>query len=787
MNATHLKPDPPSCTIMKNQSIIRLLPAILAAMIPMAGRGSAELLALYRFEDASANLGSTIADSSVNGRNGSVANSAVEFVPGRSGFGNAARFTTANGFVTAALPVGGTVGDFAIAFWMKPESLSGSSAYVTARNGGGSQMAVIWEYLNDHVELFSTGGNPNLRPGSGIPFPDAEWRHIVYTRSGTEYARYVDGIKTVIGTLSGDFNGVAQNLLIGAAETSGAGRFAGLLDDVAWFSQGLDQSQVDAIRNGDFSAFIPDPALQVPKSIDLGTLLLSGAPFNLSIDFTNRGGTLPLDITGLSFTGPDASAFAAGTLPSGIVPNGGTGTVLFTFTPQMGTGPYSATAILQSNDPRGPVEIELSAWVEEGPELLTPFQVTLPRIRSNAPPSVRQFTVRNVAGAAVLEISGVAFEGPDAARFGSATFPPTLQPGQEGIITFAFDPQETAGTFRADCVITSNDILSPMMVGLEIESVEPPVGRNAYQRAVIASEPLLYWTFDEEESSEPAVDKMWGLATNELRPQGSAGRVASPIGLGNAADFNGVRGSRFIANTLQLGATSYSHYAIQLWVRLADPVSRAYLFECWSGSPAGTNSPAIIHGFNPNLEGFFGGGGRTGNSGPTTLTDMGWHHVVMEVNVPANTHSFYVDGVLAGTFPGSRPWLLPALAIGSPAVNTDEPMIGQIDELALYDLSGGMLGGLDLANHFLALDGDGDQPPPQPVVAGFDPATSELSLNLGTVPAGRMFHLRGSTDLEVFAPLSPPVNFDSTTPQPLIIQTGGEPRFFLRVFEGVSP
>ncbi len=128
-----------------------MLPA-LASMLTLASPASADLLALYGFEDGSANLGATIADSSMNKYGGTVAGSAIEFVPGRSGFGNAARFTTANGFVTAALPVGGTVGDFAIAFWMKPESLSGSSAYVTARNGGGNQLAAIWEYLNDHVE-----------------------------------------------------------------------------------------------------------------------------------------------------------------------------------------------------------------------------------------------------------------------------------------------------------------------------------------------------------------------------------------------------------------------------------------------------------------------------------------------------------------------------------------------------------------------------------------------------------------------------------------------------------
>ena len=762
-----------------------LLP-VLAAMLTLASPASAELLALYRFEDGSASLGATIADSSTSGHNGTVAVSAIEFVPGRSGFGNAARFTTTNGLVTAALPVGGTVGDFAIAFWMKPESLSGSVAYVTARNGGGSQLAAIWEYLNNHVELFFTGGSgPNPRPGSGIAFADTEWRHVVYTRTGTEYAYYLDGVKTTIGTLAGDFTNVAQNLLIGAAEASGAGRFAGQLDDVAWFSQGLDQSEVDAIRNGDFSAFIPDPALQAPVAVDLGTVLLAGSPFDLSFEVANRGASQVLDITGLSFDGLDAAAFTAGVLPTGIAPDGGTGTVRFSCAPDMGPGVYSATATLQRNDPRGSAEVGLTVLVEEGPELGAPALVDLPPVRTTQGASGGQFVIRNLAQATVLEISEVTFGGPDGERFAVATFPATLQPGAEGTITFTFDPQGVAGSYSADCVITSNDLLSPTIVQVDIEASDPPVGANAYQQAVLDDEPLLYWTFDEEEPTANAVDKVWGLPTNDLRPQGAAGRVASTLGLGNAADFNGVPGSRFFASTLQLGAASYAHYAIEMWIRLDQPLTPAYLLEGWNGTPSGTNAPAIIHGYNPNIE-FFGGGGRTGSAGPAALADMGWHHVVMEVNVPANTHKFYIDGEAAGTFPGSRAWLLPVLAIGSPATTTDQPMKGQIDELALYNLAGGTLTGQDLADHFQAVGG-GEEPLPQPIVESYDPATSELRLNVGAVPPGRMFHLRGSTDLEVFTPLSPPVNFDSTTPLPLIIPTGGAPRFFVRVVEGASP
>jgi hypothetical protein len=310
----------------------------------------------------------------------------------------------------------------------------------------------------------------------------------------------------------------------------------------------------------------------------------------------------------------------------------------------------------------------------------------------------------------------------------------------------------------------------------------PPDGpAGAYRRAVLDRGPVFYWTFDEE--SGPAADLMSAQSGNQLTPQGGAGRIPSGLGLGMAADFNGATGSRFFSNSLAAARTSYDHYAVEFWVRLGDATGSAYLLEGFDGGTLG-NSPALIHGFNPNLEGFFAAGGRTGNTGPATLADMAWHHVVFEVNVPANTHSLYIDGVAAGSFPGSRPWRLPVLGVGSPAVNATQPMTGQLDELAIYDLTAAAFTALDLAAHHAVLTAAG---PARLVLQRYDPATSEIGLSVAPIPPGRMFHLRGSTDLRVFLPFEPPVEFDINTPQPLLVRTYGEPRFFVQAYEGASP
>jgi hypothetical protein len=73
-------------------------------------------------------------------------------------------------------------------------------------------------------------------------------------------------------------------------------------------------------------------------------------------------------------------------------------------------------------------------------------------------------------------------------------------------------------------------------------------------------------------------------------------------------------------------------------------------------------------------------------------------------------------------------------------------------------------------------------------VASYNPGTGILSINASGIPAGT-FHLRSSTNLQTFTPLVPPVNFDSSTPQPLQIQVNPNtvPKLFFRAEEGASP
>ena len=261
----------------------KLLLAVAAAMFFASVTAEAALIGLYQFEDASGAVGSTIADTSGNLRDGAVTGAAITLAAGQAGYGNAGGF--GSGRVLAALPGAGTaVDDFSVAFWMKANNNSQSDTYITTRQINNPQLSVIYEYVDNQVELFRVGSVPDPRPGSQINVADTNWHHIVYTRTGTDYDRYLDGVKTDIGTLSGSL-AAAENVAIGAA-WGGTNLFNGQLDDVAWFNNGLDPAQVNAVMAGNFDDFKVTPP---------GT---AGPPGALGPQIAAAGYTYPAAIPG---------------------------------------------------------------------------------------------------------------------------------------------------------------------------------------------------------------------------------------------------------------------------------------------------------------------------------------------------------------------------------------------------------------------------------------------------------------------------------------------------------
>jgi hypothetical protein len=129
-----------------------------------------------------------------------------------------------------------------------------------------------------------------------------------------------------------------------------------------------------------------------------------------------------------------------------------------------------------------------------------------------------------------------------------------------------------------------------------------------------------------------------------------------------------------------------------MWIRPqgADPGDRFdYILEARSPN----NAPGVLfdYGNNDRVE-IFRGGQRTG-AGGALLVNETWHHLVIGNFGAANDRvDFFLNGASVGSvaYAGDSSFGTDALAVGNsvPGDPNFDHFAGQIDELAVYDLSG---------------------------------------------------------------------------------------------------
>jgi hypothetical protein len=220
---------------------------------------------------------------------------------------------------------------------------------------------------------------------------------------------------------------------------------------------------------------------------------------------------------------------------------------------------------------------------------------------------------------------------------------------------------------------------------------------QTYSDVILSGNPLFYWNFNEAGDTDAAIDLVGAETGDNLLAEGNATRATSTsttggLFLGRAASFDGAQFSKFYSGTLS-PATNPDAWALEMWVRPqgADPGDRFdYLLEARGG---GNNRPGLLfdYGFNDKVE-VFGGGGRTAAGGATLVNDA-WQHLVIGNFGDANDRiDFYLNGVAAGSvaFTSNLPFGTDQIAVGNsvPGSPDFDHFAGQIDELALYDLTG---------------------------------------------------------------------------------------------------
>ncbi len=190
----------------------------------------------------------------------------------------------------------------------------------------------------------------------------------------------------------------------------------------------------------------------------------------------SNSGNLPLQVTGLVFSGAAASDFnVAQALPVTVNP-GQSSTVEVAFSPSM-AGTRSATLTVTSDAPGSPtVQVAVTGVGQSATLAFNPMNVAFGQVRVGRT-QVRQVTLQNT-GTGPLTVTDLSVVGPDAARFThpAGLVPMVLQPGAPGaIIPFTFAPT-AVGAALATLNIASDDPQAPSaQIAIGGEGIAPGI------------------------------------------------------------------------------------------------------------------------------------------------------------------------------------------------------------------------------------------------------------------------------------------------------------------------
>ena len=216
------------------------------------------IVGMWKFDEGK---GDTAKDSSENGNDGTLM-SKPKWVDGK--FGKALEFDGSN-FVDMGNDESLQFdGDVTIVFWARPESVAAGRQNTVCKSYGGEgcltmepdgRMSFYWGDCGANCQPYVEVRRPV--PGT---FVDDEWIHVAETRnvSKREYKMYKDGEVTAEDKWlkcgahpCGDSSPSNLNLLIASGY---AGKFRGIIDDVAIFNVVLSEDEIQSIMDDGLDA-----------------------------------------------------------------------------------------------------------------------------------------------------------------------------------------------------------------------------------------------------------------------------------------------------------------------------------------------------------------------------------------------------------------------------------------------------------------------------------------------------------------------------------------------------
>ena len=224
--------------------------------------------------------------------------------------------TSGNGLQVAAGSLLSGGGPWCIAFWFKSNDVSQTNRYISSFDTGTPQKAIIYGFVNSggnaQIEFFSSTGHTgtNPRTGSQITITDTNWHHIAYRKAGTgtaEYARFLDGTKTVINASATTVFGLTSNIttlfnsttLTTSAVNAHMAEFA-VWDHISGGGAVPNDAQIAALAKGASPLFFPRGL--VSGGVSVGTTLAAYWPMRTGgaaeVSRLSRTGVFSLANTG---------------------------------------------------------------------------------------------------------------------------------------------------------------------------------------------------------------------------------------------------------------------------------------------------------------------------------------------------------------------------------------------------------------------------------------------------------------------------------------------------------
>jgi len=217
---------------------------------------------------------------------------------------------------------------------------------------------------------------------------------------------------------------------------------------------------------------VEDPALNIASSLNYDP---TSAVMTPVVPFTNDGGTLSLNISGVTATGTDSDKVTAITFDAITAP-GASGNVGFTFTAPT-AGMFNFNLSVASDDtseasPRViPVTVEVSAPIIAA----STSAIRWVPILTNAAPEAKTVTITNNSDAGLdLNVTGTNITGTDAGQFAVTSTPGPIAPGASADLEVTYTPTGTPGEYNATLEISSDDY-DGTVPSITLNVIEDPV------------------------------------------------------------------------------------------------------------------------------------------------------------------------------------------------------------------------------------------------------------------------------------------------------------------------